>query len=174
MNNLLKPVTYLRTIQRNIGKNLYNWRDEGIQYPGFKYYPRDPNFQDPPYIASKLFRVQRIKPIKGCPYWEKNILKEFKLDGKSSDVAIIKNIPENNSRLWRIKHLVRIVPITFPNGFPEDSIGTRLKENGEFIVSKQLCVDQKRLVATNEFQKDPQKLDGDTLRRDSHKLWNKQ
>lgn len=172
MNKLLQPLSYIKISHRNIGKNLYKWEGEGIQYPGFKYYPKSPDFKDPPYEPSKLFKVQRIKLLKGCPHWEKNILKEFKLDGKLSDIAIIKNIPENNARLWRIKHLVKIVPITFPNGFPTNSSGTYLKENGELLVAKTLQVQDDKLLATEEFQTDVKKLDGDTLRRNSRKRWN--
>lgn len=43
---------------------------------------RNPDHKDPPYTPTKLFKVQRIKPIKGNPYWEKEILKSLRLDGK--------------------------------------------------------------------------------------------
>lgn len=143
----------------------------GIKYPGFTYYPRYPDFKDPPYEPTKLFQVQRIKPIKGTPYWERNILKQYNLMGKSSDIAIVKNIPEDNARLWRIKHLIKITPITFPNGFPKDCRGTYLKENGELIVAQKTDGSLTQLQATEAFQKDPKKLDGDTLRRQSRKKW---
>lgn len=45
----------------------------------FSYRTKD--FKDPPYEPTKLFRVERIKPMKGLPYWEKKILEEFKLGG---------------------------------------------------------------------------------------------
>lgn len=39
---------------------------------------RQPNHVDEPEIEpSKLFRVERIKPIKGNPFWEKRILKQL-------------------------------------------------------------------------------------------------
>lgn len=39
---------------------------------------RKPNHVDEPTIEpSKLFRVERIKPIKGNPFWEKRILKQL-------------------------------------------------------------------------------------------------
>lgn len=44
---------------------------------------RRPDFKDPPYEPSKLFRVRRItKSLKGLPWWERKILEGFKLDGK--------------------------------------------------------------------------------------------
>lgn len=132
---------------------------------------RHPDFKDPPYEPAKLFRVQRIKPVKGNPYWEKDILKALKLDGKISDVVIIKNIPEMNSKLWRIKHLVKIEPITFPDGFPKDNRGTYLKENGELAVKNELIASETSLEKAEEFKTDSKRLDGETLRRDSRLKW---
>ncbi|KAJ3619653.1 hypothetical protein MTP99_005318 [Tenebrio molitor] len=171
MSKFLKSFSFLVTARRTVANRRYNWRDEGIQYPGFKYYPRYPDFKDPPYEPSKLFRVQRIKPLKGVPYYEKKILSDFKLIGKSSDVVIIKNIPENNERLWQIKHLIKICPITFPDGFPSDTRGAYLKENGELKVLKVLQSEEQRLQLADEFRHKPERIDGDTLRRDSRQKW---
>ncbi|XP_050293393.1 39S ribosomal protein L30, mitochondrial [Anthonomus grandis grandis] len=164
-----KCVTPSITVSRNVGKCKFNWFNEGIQYPGFKYYPRNPNFQDPPYEPSKLFRVKRIRPLKGLPHWEKKILTEFKLDG--NDYAIIKNIPENNQRLWKVKHAVQIVPITFPDGFPKETDRTVLTEYGELKIIKSIDSVEKRLQLADEFQKLPERMDGDTLRRNLRKKW---
>nr|CAH7758144.1 unnamed protein product [Callosobruchus chinensis] len=158
-------------IQRNVGKCKYNWRQEGVQYFGFKYYPRHPDFKDPPYEPTKLFRVERLKPMKGLPYWEKNLLKELRLDEKNHSFTVVKNIPENNHRLWQIKHLIKIDPITFPDGFPTKDDVTYLKENGELKIIKKIGAIEERLKLTDAFQKDVKKLDGDTLRRDSRKKW---
>lgn len=153
-------------LTRNLNKRHFKWYGEGIKYPGFTYYPRYENFQDPPCTPTKLFKVNRIKPLKGVPYYEKNILKEFKLDGKTSEYAIIKNIPENNQRLWKIKHLIEIVPITYPDGEPQPGDRTYLKENGELKIVRKLNVPvEKRLELTEDFQKNVKKMDGDTLRR---------
>lgn len=85
----------------------------------------------------------------------------------------MKNIPENNAMLWKVKHLIKIAPITFPNGMPtEDDLDcTYLKENGELVVNKRLKPTQDKLEVTEEFEKDERKLDGNTLRRDSRVKW---
>lgn len=171
MSNFLQK-TYIYGISKRFFKRKrYLWPNEGIKYPGFTFYPRSPDFQDPPYEPSKLFRVQRIKPLKGVPYYEKNILKQLKLDGRSSEIAILKNIPEINELLWKIKHLIQIKPVTFPNGFPQNVNGTYLKENGEMIVKKEIIPEERKLIATDNFKTDPRKLDGDTLRRYLRKKW---
>lgn len=170
---MLQPTNLQLNFIRTLKNRLYKWPD-GIKYPGFTYYPRRPDFQDEPYQPTKLFRVQRIKPVKGTPYWERNILKEFKLDGKLGEVAIVKNIPENNSRLWKIKHLIEIKPISFPNGMPTENSITQLKENGELEIKHLNAakrVDEDKIKALDSFKSDEKRLDGDTLRRLSRKQW---
>lgn len=83
------------------------------------------------------------------------------------DIAIVKNIPEVNAVLWKIKHLVKITPIQCPNGMPEegDYDGTYLTEYGEFKVSPRLKIDPKQIEATETFVKDKRKFDGETLRK---------
>ena len=45
-------------------------------------------------------------------------------------VSVVKNIPEVNALLWRVKHVIRIDPVTFPDGAPsrEDLDGWQLLE----------------------------------------------
>lgn len=90
-----------------------------------------------------------------------------------SDVAIVKNIPENNARLWKIKHLVAIDPIIFPFDEPteNDIKHTFLKENGECVVTKEIAIDPKRLEASENFINDKTRLDKDTLKRDALLKW---
>ncbi|XP_014251457.1 39S ribosomal protein L30, mitochondrial [Cimex lectularius] len=145
----------------------------GIEYDGFKYFPRFPDQKDEPYEPTKLLMVQRIKPFRGIPYYHKKILVELKLNGKVSDIAIVKNIPEVAETLYKIKHLIKIQPIRTPNGLPDEenlSAGY-LKENGEFLVSKTLRADSERLQLTLDFQTDPARLDAETLVKDSRNKW---
>lgn len=89
------------------------------------------------------------------------------------DVAIVKNTPENNVLLWKVKHLVSVEPITFPYGEPtEDDVKhTKLKENGECIVHKKIGVDERCVEEAENFNKDPKKLDQDTLKREALMRW---
>lgn len=120
-----------------------------------------------------MFRVQRIKPFKGNPFWEKRILTELGLHEKMSDFAIVKNIPENNARLWKIKHLIKIDPIDFPQGIPSATNKhlAYIKDDGECVIAG----DQKRVIARIEaiesFQADPKQISTDNLKRDSRMKW---
>lgn len=93
------------------------------------------------------------------------------LDCKQSKVVIVKNIPENNYRLWKIKHLLKIVPITFPKGFPQDTRGTLLKENGEMVVSEMLVPKEETMIALEKFCNDRTKMDPETVRNQLRKKW---
>uniref|UniRef100_A0A8D8QYT7 39S ribosomal protein L30, mitochondrial n=1 Tax=Cacopsylla melanoneura TaxID=428564 RepID=A0A8D8QYT7_9HEMI len=147
------------------------WED-GVKYPGFTYYPR-PGEVDPPHEPSKLFMVQRIKPWKGTEYWFKQILFDLKIDKefKQSKVVIVKNTPRNNMMLWRIKHLVKITPITFPDGVPEegDVFATHLNYKGELQIKKSISEDKVKEVV--EVKPNPVQLKKDDIKRHSIQMW---
>ncbi|XP_055906523.1 39S ribosomal protein L30, mitochondrial [Eupeodes corollae] len=160
----------VRTYGKHNKKYVYT---NGIKYEGIYYYPRTQDHQDPPITPAKLFRVQRIKPVKGNPYWEKRILKDLGLDGKQGNFTVVKNIPENNARLWKIKHLIKVTPIVFKFGEPteNDIKHTILKENGECIVTKEIGQLEERFDATEKFESDPKRLDTELLKRDARLKW---
>ncbi|KAI9590751.1 39S ribosomal protein L30, mitochondrial [Glossina fuscipes] len=160
----------VRHYSKHNKKYLYN---NGVKYGNIYYYPRTADHQDPAVVPAKLFRVQRIKPVKGNPYWEKRLLNELGLDGKQSDFTVVKNIPEINARLWKIKHLVKVTPITFPYGEPKehDINHTFLKENGECIVTKDIGPVDERIEALESFEKDVKRLDTELLRKDARLKW---
>ncbi|XP_068628801.1 large ribosomal subunit protein uL30m [Battus philenor] len=145
----------------------------GLRYPGgIVYYPRNSDHKDPEYTPSKLFRVERIRPLKFNPWWQKQILKDLKIS--ENRVTIVKNIPEINSRLWKIKHLIKVTPITFPYGEPteEDINHTILKENGQCLVTKTLSPHPKQIEALENFENDKTKMDSVTIKKDSRFKWN--
>jgi large subunit ribosomal protein L30 len=86
---------------------------------------------------------------------------------------VVKNIPENNARLWKVKHLVKISPITFPYGEPKeaDINYTFLKENGECLVTKEIEIKPEKVEAAENFLKDSNRLDGKRLKKDSRLKW---
>ena len=53
----------------------------------------------------------------------------------------MKNVPSVNTDLYRIKHLIRVQPVRFPQGLPETEDDIRnclLRPNGHFIIRKPL------------------------------------
>lgn len=86
----------------------------------------------------------------------------------------MKNIPESNARLWKIKHLLEIKPITFPYGEPteNDLKHTLLKENGECLVTKELLIPIERLEAHEKFIQNPAKMTNQTIEKKCRLKWN--
>lgn len=90
-----------------------------------------------------------------------------------SDVAVVKNTPEINAMLWKVKHLIDVKPIVFPYGAPtvDDINHTFLKESGECVVTKEIKFDESRMVARDEFDGKAERLDGATLANNSRLKW---
>lgn len=70
--------------------------------------------------------------------------------------------------------MIKITPITFPYGEPtiDDIKHTVLKENGQCIVTKTLMPSKDQIAALEEFDKNPKKMNSDTIKRDSRLKWN--
>ncbi|XP_068242065.1 uncharacterized protein mRpL30 [Palaemon carinicauda] len=136
----------------NKGKYPKKLPDGGVEYFGFKYYPRNSDEVDPPYEPSPLHLVTRVRSLKGKPHWEKDIMKKYGLE-RPSACAIIKNNPENNAYLWKVKHLIKIVPIKLPKDLPEqaDPRYCFLKETGELIYNPNVTVDEADFVEDEEI-----------------------
>lgn len=90
---------------------------------------------------------------------------------QNNQCAIVINSEQMNKTLWKIKHLVTITPITFPDGIPEekDIPNCHLHKNGELRI--QSSVNIERLKATEEFQKSIDRIDKETIQNYTRKLW---
>nr|CAG4648928.1 EOG090X0EYV [Polyphemus pediculus] len=145
--------------------------DGGHIYHGFTYYPRNPDQMDPPCEPSKVFMVQRTRSLKGKPYWDKSVMTQLGLNGSRSEIAIIPNTPAMNAMLWKVKHLIQITPITFPQGISSDGdiTGAKLKENGELVFVPKLKNDALSLQLESSSEK-PQ-LNGEDLAKYLRAKW---
>jgi len=77
-----------------------------------------------------------------------------------------------NALLWKVKHLVRITPITFPQGIPSDGDvrGAKLKENGELVFVPKL--EEPTLSDVESDIKEP-RIDGETMQKYLRAKWMK-
>merc|ERR1712045_725302 len=96
-----------------------------------------------------LHVVKRVATLKGRPWWEKQIMQKFGLyDPKANAMnfhkcatVVLKNVPSVNQKLNEVKHLVEILPLTFPHGMPqneEDAKHSYLNCRGELLVKQQI------------------------------------
>ncbi|TPP58944.1 39S ribosomal protein L30 mitochondrial [Fasciola gigantica] len=126
-------------------------------------------------VASPLHMVCRLKPLKGVPYYERAVLEKYGLGGgvKNFHWIVVENTPSVNSELNTVKHLLRIQPVTFPQGLPTDTddlTKCRLMPDGRFLrtrgqtVRGEVVSDSHGITInshreSNEFENnDPEKL----------------
>lgn len=124
------------------------------------------------FKPSKLFMVWRIASLVGRPMWEKETMIKLGLVDHKVKYAIVKNTASNNKILWSVKHLIRVKPITFPDGFPSDDdiYSTFLKQTGELVVHPRLKVDVEDLEIDEELKL--KTLDQRTVREGLRLMWN--
>ncbi|CAL1285730.1 unnamed protein product [Larinioides sclopetarius] len=124
------------------------------------------------FEPSKLFMVWKNASLVGRPIWEKEAMLKLGIADHKVKYAIVMNTASNNKFLWSIKHLIRVKPITFPDGFPteDDSYCTFLKQTGELIIASRLKVDPENLERDPDYEKT--KLDPRTVRENLRIKWN--
>ena len=91
---------------------------------------------------------------------------------KHGDVlVIVKNTPDMCAMLWKVKHLVKIIPIKLPDKLPtmDDLNGTYLHENGTFYVVPK--VDPICEEAVEQFINNPKKLNRDIIQEKLRLKW---
>jgi len=122
----------------------------------------------PPHM---LHVVYLIKTTNGRPWWEKDIIKKLKLDGKLHQPVIHKNVPYVNKLLNEVKHLVRIVPLKFPNGLLDDEADwehSRINSRGEMIIVR--CLKEfEPTPSLADPEPDKWKLGMETVKKDCDK-----
>ncbi|KAG0693726.1 39S ribosomal protein L30, mitochondrial [Chionoecetes opilio] len=145
--------------------------DGGMQYFGFQYYPRHPGKEEPPCEPLPLHLVTRVKSLQNKPWWDREIMQKLGLTGKRNETSIVKNSPQSNALLWKVKHLVKVTPIRLPDD-QLDNCDPRccfLKEDGEFSVTPTVHVEDAHL------EEDPKlvasKWDKEFVDRHTRKNW---
>jgi len=91
--------------------------------------------REPPLVLL----AEQVASAKGEPYWHKEALEKLGLGIGSwfGKRVAVPNMTHYTSLLYQVKHLVRVTPVSFPNGVPSeaefDARMTRVTDKGEFI-----------------------------------------
>jgi len=123
-----------------------------------KYYPHAGE-QLPDGPPSPVLMVEKAKTEYGEPYWIKDYLIQIGLDAdkKVGHKVFLPNTPSVGMILYRIKHIVRITPVTFPNGIPDnfdpDTHGYSLSAKGEFTITDVPRESPESIAARAEWMK---------------------
>ena len=89
-----------------------------VYYPHKGEEPWEKRLED--FVPSPVLLVERIKPLKGEPWWHKMDCERIGLGPweRSKKRVALPNFSYYNALLYRIKHLIKITPVEFPNGVP--------------------------------------------------------
>ena len=77
---------------------------------------------DPDYKPSPVFLVRRVKKLSGVPYYHRETLGKLGIgeDNHLEKMIVVPNLPTMCAKLYSVKHLIEVKPLTFPMGFPDD------------------------------------------------------
>jgi len=162
-----------------------NW-DEDIdddQHFDMHYYPhkgeentglwaeRNKEGYEPPIVLL----VERTKNLKGQPWYHKEILERLGLGYntyKGKQVAV-PNMSFYTSKLYQVKHSIKITPITFPDGLPPredfDPQMAKLTVDGKFLYHPKIKEANLKIESGNA--PDRLKIKESTYKQDCHKHW---
>ena len=124
---------------------------------------------DKPEQPHELHLVKKIKKIRDEPWWVRKALNELGFDVSRRyqwDVVyrIVPNTKEINDILWLCKHMVKVTPVKFKNGYPSDKDAGNIRidlEKGEleiikpfetFDVNGKECYQLGKVPVTEELQ----------------------
>ena len=87
--------------------------------------------------------------------------------------VIHKNTPMTNARIAKVKHLVKVIPITFPNGLPEDESDLHhciLRPDGALEIKKRLSPVEEKLTSEEDQLKELWTMDDATVAKATRKV----
>jgi len=138
------------------------------------YYPHagEEISEEPP---SPVLMVCKIKRLKGEPFWIRDYCDQIGLGEyeKCGKLAFLPNTPSVGMLLFKIKHMVKITPVTFPNGMPDDfspeTHGFKLTSRGEFIVTDQPAESLDSIAMRADWMK----ITKEMIFKEARKHWDK-
>jgi len=144
-----------------------------------KYYPYTGE-EMPDSPPSPVLMVTKVKSLQGEPYWVKDYCEQIGLSRgirtnkearKLGKRVFLPNLPSVGHLLYKIKHVVDIQPVTFPNGMPEDfdpdRHGFKINHKGEFTVEGPPKESLESIAARADWMK----IDKEHYEREARKHW---
>ena len=142
------------------------------------YFPhkgQEPWPQD--YQASPVLLVKRVKSLKGEPWWHKQDCERIGLGlyaVQDLTRVALPNLSFYNALLYRIKHLIEVVPVQFPDGVPSpeefDAKCAKVTDDGQFLYGEKIG-DKTAVFLQDECESDRLKMTEETHRKESNKSW---
>jgi len=144
------------------------------------YFPHKGETWPEDYEPSPVLIVTRVKDIKGQPWWHKMDLERIGLGiyAKTNNTRVaLPNLSFYNALLYRVKHLVEIIPVEFPNGIPDqenfDVKRAKVTEDGNFLYHEKIAESNNVLSGEGPIPADKLKVTVRTIESEAFKSWQK-
>jgi len=116
------------------GYNKLNMEDE-YAFESLRTFPEPMQCKPPKLWVVWIFRDFNLQNV----VVKDHIKKLFGDDAKPGEIHVFKNTPSSNIQLWKIKHIIEVRPMIFPQGEPtlEDAHHLEIMADGRCLVSKE-------------------------------------
>ena len=128
------------------------------------------------YKTPTVLLVERVKPMRGEPWYHKEILERLGLgdwtyEGKR---VAVPNMSFYTSKLYQIKHMIKITPVTFPQGLPDreefDPKMAKVTIDGQFLYHPK--IKEENLKIESGCPPDRLKIKEATYKAEANSHWN--
>jgi len=146
-----------------------------IYYPhkGEEPWPED-------YEPSPVLLVKRVLTLKGQPWWHKMDCERIGLGiyaKLNSTTVALPNLSFYNALLYRIKHMVEIKHVEFPDGLPSpeefDVKRAKVTEDGKFLYHEKIAESNRVLLGEGPIPAEKLKVTERTMEREAFQQWNR-
>lgn len=131
------------------------------------------------YQPSPVLLVKRVKELRGQPWWHKMDCERIGLGYRTNmhTVVALPNLSNYNALLYRIKHLVEITPVQFPDGLPTpeefDVKKAKVTPDGKFTYHAKIEEESTILLDQGPLQAERMKMTRKTFRHEAKLSWSR-
>jgi len=132
------------------------------------------------YEPSPVLLVKRVKELRGQPWWHKMDCERIGLGWRTNmhTVVALPNLSNYNALLFRVKHLVEITPVQFPDeGLPSskefDVLKAKVTHDGKFVYNAKISEESKVLLDQGPVQAERMKMSRKTFRNEAKLAWSR-
>lgn len=128
------------------------------------------------YVPPSVLIVERTKTTRGQPWYHKEILERLGLGYNTSTGkrVAVPNMSFYSSKLYQVKHLIKITPVTFPHGLPSredfDPTMAKITVDGKFLYHPKIKEENMK-IESGSTHANRLKIKDATYKNDAHNHW---